>query len=90
MEKVVVSLVAAQHVLWHYGDEHLGVQPGAFLTHLLRALAVADLDNRARLALGFDEYVRPVAMWRSGPEGVDELRFAVKAALAAGSDEVAL
>lgn len=46
-----------RHVLWHYGDYELGVQPGSFTGHLMRAIGAADAVNRGLLQAGFPNYV---------------------------------
>jgi hypothetical protein len=72
----------AQHVLWHFGDTVLGLQPGAFTTRLLSALSVADAGNRARLAEAFPRLVAMFTKVQRTEAGLDELRDLVKAALA--------
>lgn len=78
----VVPLDVAQHVLWHFGDTGLGLQPGSFVTHLLRTIEVADRSNRARLRDGFENYVFAFEMVQQKVWGLDWLRSRVKRALA--------
>jgi hypothetical protein len=75
-----VPLEVAQHVLWHFGDQGLGVQPGSFTTLLLRAAQHADLSNRARLLLGFPEYVAAWRLVADTFEGLQALRLFVQEA----------
>jgi hypothetical protein len=72
------QLERAQHVLWYFGDEVLGRQPGAFTAHLLRAFGVADRVNFARLFEAFPEYGVPFHMVAHEAHGLDELRGFVK------------
>jgi hypothetical protein len=55
----VITRDIAHQVLYHYGraDENVGYPPGGFVSRLLSAIAKADGGNRARLALGFPDYV---------------------------------
>lgn len=52
----------AQHVVFWFGDENLGVQPGGFVSTLLKLVAKADTENRDLLATVYPEYV---AAWRA-------------------------
>jgi hypothetical protein len=48
----------ANHVLFHYGRG--GYQAGNFTTQLISTIAAADMQNMARLALGFPGYTAAV------------------------------
>lgn len=86
MDKTQLDMVAdaadaplhvVQAVLWHLGDENLGVQPGSFITALLQAADRADSGNRLRLSLGFPEYM---AVLRTARDvSIEVLRDVVKA-----------
>lgn len=74
-----VSLDVAQHVLWHFGDYGLGLEPGNFTGLLLRAIAAADAVNRERLREVFPEHVRLVALVAGEHAGLEWLREIVRA-----------
>jgi hypothetical protein len=78
-----VTVIVAQHVLWHLGDENLGVQPGDFVKRLLRLMAVADSDNEVALTATFPGYAEAFFAWKhSKPWAIDWLRDKVKKAAA--------
>ena len=63
----------AAHILnWFEPAE--GMVPGSFTTNLLRAISSADLDNRARLALGFPRHVQMFILAQETVGGLDYLR----------------
>ena len=80
-DEPVVPLEVAQHVLWHFGDSNLGVQPGNFTTRLMLTISVADPANRERLRLAFPEYVHAFVSVSSKDWGLEWLRSRVKRAL---------
>lgn len=80
IDGVGIPLHVAQHVLSHFGDEGLGVQPGSFITLLMRAAQHADRSNRARLLLGFPEYVAALRLVSDTVEGLQTLREFVQEA----------
>lgn len=57
MDKKLVTLPIAQHVLWHFGDQNLGLQPGTFVVRLLLTMSAADNENLAKLEQVFPGYV---------------------------------
>lgn len=67
-----ISADAAAHVLF---QERLGGwPPSTFPTKLLDAWTSADTANAERLALAFPEYAAAIALVRSGPGGIEQLR----------------
>lgn len=50
---------AARAILWLRGDT--GVEPGSFEKLLVQTVAHADMENTARLALGFPSHVALMA-----------------------------
>lgn len=74
----VVSLKTARAVLWHFGDENLGIDPGSFWNAQILAIARADDENRGLLATLFLEHVIAVVAVRDQPWGLDWLRGLVK------------
>lgn len=66
----------ANHVLWHFGRG--GYQPGSFTQKLLELIAAADLDNKAKLAQIFPEYVHCVLAMEYDPNGVTQLQAAAQ------------
>ncbi len=79
IEEQALRLSNARHVLWFFGDLVLGLQPGSFTTHLLRAISAADAWNRMRLAQGFPELVEMVVSVQETEQGLEDLRGLVKA-----------
>lgn len=69
-------------ILWHFGDHGLGLQPGDFVYRLIRALAVADKDNRTKLATGFPALVAAFAEVAYTVDGLEKMRERVIYALA--------
>lgn len=90
MDKIIVPIEVAQHVLWHFGDTHLGIQPGRFTEYLMHAMAVADPHNRIRLGLGFEAYAWAFEVERSEFGGLDRIRTAVKLGVLSELTEVEL
>lgn len=79
--KPTVSLEVARHVLWHFGDEELGVRPGSFVERLLATCSAADLGNLARLESAFPELVYAWRCVAREPWGLEWLRSKVKRSL---------
>ena len=67
-------LEVARKVLWHFGDYNLGWQAGSFETHLLRAIAVADQANLAKLTVAYPTHVEMVKSVQNQVWGLDWLR----------------
>ncbi len=69
------AAVKAQHVLYAFsaGPLELRVQAGSFTRQLIALIQAADGRNRARLSLGFPEYVRLVHAMQNWPDGVDQI-----------------
>lgn len=84
MEKIPVSLETAQHVLWHFGDTNLGVQPGTFTERLLVTISAADAENRAKLREVFPELVHAFECVQREHWGLEWLRSKVIRSLAGG------
>ena len=80
IDGVDIPVHVARHVLHHFGDEGLGIQPGSFITLLMRAASHADRSNRARLLLGFPEYVAALRLVSDTEEGLQQLRVFVQEA----------
>lgn len=76
-----VSVQVAKHVLWFFGDDLLGEEPGGFMRRLIDTIAHADTDNRKRLAEGFPQYVLAVNAGQREAWGIEWLRDIVKKAL---------
>lgn len=79
MNRPVITVDVARHVLWHFGDTNLGVDGGHFVNRLLATASAADTENVERLRLGFPVLI---AAWESvarRPWGLDWLRGIVKA-----------
>lgn len=51
-----LPLDVVQHVLWHFGDSNLGLEPGTFTARLLLTMSAADRENFARLHLAYPNY----------------------------------
>lgn len=73
-----VSLETAQHILHHFGDTNLGLQPGSFTHRLMTTISAADESNRTRLAEGFPELVYAFDVVQREPWGLEWLRSRVK------------
>lgn len=74
----LISRQEAAHVLWHYGPDVSGgrqaaMEPGSFVSTLIRAIALADPVNKARLYLGFPGYVAASALIENQPGGAARL-----------------
>lgn len=81
LDTPVVPLEVAQHVLWHFGDRNLGVQPGTFTERLMLTISVADTGNRERLRAAFPEYVHAFVAVSRETWGLEWLRSRVMRAL---------
>lgn len=81
MDRPVISLEVARHVLFHFGDTGLGVQPGHFVSRLLVLASSADTENLEKLRAGWPEYVAAFEAVSRKPWGLDWLRGIVKADL---------
>ncbi|QJU54380.1 hypothetical protein SCB71_14640 [Herbiconiux sp. KACC 21604] len=68
-------------ILWHFGDQGLGKQPGDFMYRLIRAIAVADPSNRDKLATAFPQLVAVFADVAYTPDGLERVRQRVIAAV---------
>lgn len=79
--KPTVSVHTAQSVLWHFGDENLGLQPGGFWTTMFKAWEHADAQNRERALVGWPEEATAFFAVKSELWGLDWLRKKVKDAL---------
>lgn len=71
--RVQLSDEVMRHVLWHFGDRRVGVQPGGFIVKLLSAMGAADSLNRAKLAEGFPDYVTAFELVALQPWGLEYL-----------------
>lgn len=72
----------ANHVLNFFrGGE--GYPPGSFVSDLLTALSHADLENKARLAAGYPDYVEFFRLAQEKPGGLEEVRQIATGALGA-------
>lgn len=66
---------AAQHVLFVMDDDReVGMEPGSFMTLLIRAAAHADPVNISKMSLGFPAIATAVNIYKNVPGGVDMLR----------------
>lgn len=65
----------AAHVLFHLGRG--GWPASQFIQHLLRSFETADIVNRARLGVGFPEYLAAFELYRSSDSGVAKLQAIV-------------
>ena len=75
-----MPLVVAQHVLWHFGDTNLGLQPGMFIQRLLLTITAADTTNKDLLAQVYPDYVlafRAVGNTHWGLEWLQKIARAV-------------
>lgn len=76
-----VSLEVAQHVLHHFGDTNLGLEPGGFWTLMFRAWDHADAGNRERARLGWPEEATAFFAVKLEFWGLEWLRSKVKRGL---------
>ena len=81
VNRPTVSLQVAQHVLWHFGDSNLGVEPGSFTVRLMEAASAADTSNLAKLETAFPELVYAWRCVAREPWGLEWLRSKVKRGL---------
>lgn len=81
METNLVTLPIAQHVLWHFGDTNLGLQPGTFVERLLLAMSAADGENLAKLEVAFPGYAAAFKAVGRESWGLDWLRTMAKRGL---------
>lgn len=66
--------LAAHYVIFVTYGEHTGAkQPGGFAQQLIRAIFLADRENRARLRLSFPVFVDAVVKYKEEDEGYLEL-----------------
>lgn len=72
----------AAHVLFHYGREG-GYQAGGFTELIISAIDRADPANKAKLELGFPEYVAAVNAIQYSPNGIEQLQSIVRGEAAA-------
>jgi hypothetical protein len=57
---------ACRHLLWTYGDQENGQQPGGFMTALITAWEHADHVNQFKLSNAFPELGAAVSAFKSG------------------------
>lgn len=76
----LISPETAAHVI-HFYDPREGYPPGSFTATLIKAITLADPDNRVRLAVGFPGYVAAVILCADTPGGTETV-----AAIARGAD----
>lgn len=74
----VITLDVARHVLWHFGDTNLGLQPGHFVSRLLVLVSAADEGNLEKLRAGWPERINAWESVARKPWGLDWLRGIVK------------
>jgi hypothetical protein len=72
----------AAHVLFHYGREG-GYQAGGFTELIISAIDRADPANKAKLELGFPDYVAAVNVIQYSGTGVEYLQTIVRGGAAA-------
>jgi hypothetical protein len=66
---------AAAEVLWVLdGDRIVGIEPGHFHAKLIDAMAFADMENLAKLAVGFPSLAVAVRQYKFEEGGVERLR----------------
>ena len=70
----VISQRVACHVVWHFGDQNLGLEPGKFVERLMLLIVASDERNRELLSGVYPEYVRAVNAVQREPWGFDWLR----------------
>lgn len=75
-----LPLNVVQHVLWHFGDLVLGVQPGGFVSALLTTMARADQENLLKLSLVYEAYANAFRAVAREEHGLEMLRTRAKAA----------
>jgi hypothetical protein len=76
---IEIATKDAQHALYVVaGDYGLGLEPGSFTTHLIRAVQHADALNKARLGHAFPSLVQAVRMASGSVEALEALRTLVK------------
>jgi hypothetical protein len=80
-DRPALTLPVVRHVLWHFGDQGLGQQPGHFVSRLLTLAASADPDNLDKLRNEWPEYITAFEAVRDTPWGLDWLRGIAKADL---------
>jgi hypothetical protein len=73
-----VTKEVAQHVLWHFGDQHLGYEGGRFTERLLMTISAADQGNRERLRAAFPEHVALYVIVANTVGGLEWLREIVR------------
>ncbi|WP_328336824.1 hypothetical protein [Streptomyces violaceus] len=78
----IIPAETAAHVLFHYGHDG-GYQAGTFTTNLITAIDSADPSNKARLELGFPDYVAAVNAMQYSHNGVEYLQSIVRGGVAA-------
>ena len=78
--RVMLSPAVVRQTLWHFGDRNLGEDGGHFVARLFQLIAVADAENRGKLAGLWPEHVTAFAVVGTTPWGLDWLRGLAKAA----------
>jgi hypothetical protein len=68
-------------ILWYFGGQGLGRQPGDFVHRIIRAIAVADQMNRDKLAVVFPDRVAAYIEVAHTTDGLEAVRRRVIAAV---------
>lgn len=69
-----LSPKVVRQTLHFFGDTNLGEDGGGFVTRLFQLIAVADEENRAKLADIFPEHVAAFVVAGTTPWGIEWLR----------------
>jgi len=78
-----VGVEVAQHILWHFGDTNVGVQPGHYVSRLMLLLSAADAENFEKLRGLYPEYAAGFELVARTTWGLDEVRSFIKAQVSA-------
>lgn len=81
LARKALPIDVVRHVLWHFGDTNLGMEPGHFVSRLLVLASSADPENLAKLAAQWPEYIEAWLAVSRKPWGLDWLRGIAKAEL---------
>lgn len=76
-----IDAETANHVLAHFG--HDGYQPGSFTEQLITTIAMADMENSARLAAAYPELVGAVLIAKYDENGIAYLQGIARGEVAA-------
>lgn len=85
--RVLLSPTVVRQTLGYFGDGNLGEDGGHFVSRLFQLIAVADAENRGKLATLWPEHVEAFAVAATTPWGMDWLRGLAKAA-EVGTDQL--